>query len=98
MLYPDEIKLGGHAIKVELVDTAHITGKGSFNNYHNLIRLEKEPDTPEDNVSECFLHEILEAIKYKNNLDLDHKDLTVISETLFQVLRDNKLDFAEATR
>ncbi|MBU0959139.1 MAG: hypothetical protein KKB31_04295 [Nanoarchaeota archaeon] len=93
MEIPPSLKIGGHKIKIEFNDTAHGDGKGSFNNYHNLIRLEKENDTPEDNVAECFLHEIFEAIKKKNNLELSHIELTVLSENLYQVLHDNKLNF-----
>lgn len=93
MEIPKKLKIGGHDIKVEFSDTAHLDGKGEFNSYHNLIRLQKEIDTPEDNIDECLLHEILEAIKKKNNLELSHIELTVISEMLYQVLHDNKLSF-----
>jgi len=93
MIIPAEIKQGGHTIKIEYSDTAHINNPGDYNNYHNLIRLEKEVDTPENNIAEAFLHEILESIKAKNNLDIDHTHLTVLSESLFQVLRDNRLIF-----
>ncbi len=93
MKIPNKIKLGGHIINVELVDMAHINGPGDYDNYHNLIRIEDELNAREDNVSECLLHEILEAIKAKNNLNIDHTELTVVSEVLFQVLRDNDLNF-----
>ena len=93
MNIPDSIKVGGHTIKIELTDTARINGKGEFSNYHNLIRLTKEDDIPDSNLSECFLHEIFEVIKIKNNLKIDHTHLTVLSECLYQVLKDNKLTF-----
>jgi len=93
MQIPEKIKLGGHIIKIEFADTAHIDDRGEFRNYHNLIRLEREQDTPEDNVAECFLHEIMEAIVRKNNLKIDHTHLTVLSEMLFAVIRENNLDF-----
>ena len=96
MKIPDKIKLGGHSINIEFADTRHIDNAGSFNSYHNLIRLEKEEDKPEDNIAECLLHEICEAIKSKNNLTIDHTYLTVLSECLFQVLRDNELNFYDA--
>ncbi len=90
----DKIKLGGHIIKVEYVSTKEIDNGGTYNNYHNIIRIEKEDDTPEDNVMEILLHEIIEAIKLKNNLTLDHTVLTVISESLFQVLTDNNIQWS----
>ena len=93
MKIPEQIKLGGHTIKIEFANTAHIDNKGTYNDYHNLIRLEKEKDTPEDNLLECFLHEIFEIINKKNNLDINHTVLSVISECIFPVFRDNKLTF-----
>jgi len=93
MKIPNEIKLGGHEIKVEQVAAKDIDSPGEFNSYYDLIRLRFEHDSPESSLSECFLHEIMEAIKAKNNLVIDHTHLTVLSEVLFQVLRDNRLDF-----
>lgn len=95
MIIPDKIKLSGHEIKIECVPCSQINGQGTYDNYSNLIRLECEPDIPLSNISECFLHEIVEAIKYKNQLDIPHKDLTVLSEILHHVLRGNRLVFFE---
>lgn len=91
MLKLKKLKIGGHIIAIELVDTSRIDGPGTYNDYHNKIRLRYEPDLPVTNLEECLLHEIIECIKIKNNLTLDHKDLTVISEMLYQVLSDNDL-------
>lgn len=96
MKIPECLKVSGHEIRVEFSDTSHIRGQGEFNHYHNLIRLESEEDTPEDNLAESFLHEIIECIKAKNNLTIEHTDLSVLSESLFQVLRDNRLNFHNA--
>ena len=89
------LKIGGHNITTEFATSATINNLGEFNTYHQQIRLRKEDDIPEDAVAEAFLHEIIEAIKHFNNLDISHKDLTIISEGLFQVIRDNKLRFDE---
>lgn len=93
MKIPDKIKIGGHEIEVMQQKVRVSPDQGAYNNYFNLIRLESDKDTPEDNIAECFLHEIIEVINKKNNLNLDHMALTVLSESLFQVLRDNKLIF-----
>ena len=92
-MFPKCLKVGGHQIRIEFNDTAHIGNRGEYNDYHNLIRLEKEDDSRRDNISECLLHEILECIKTKNNLTIEHTDLSVLSESLFQVLTDNELVF-----
>ena len=93
MEIPNKIKLGAHIIKIKKVKTSQINGPGEFSNYYNLIRLRSDYDVPKSIISECLLHEIIEAIKCKNNLEIDHTHLTVLSESLFQVLCDNKLVF-----
>lgn len=95
MNIPDKIKVGGHVIDIKFANTKNIDTAGYYDTYYNLIRIRKDEDTPESNISEVFLHEILEVIRAKNNLDIDHTYLTVLSENLFQVLRDNKLKFYE---
>jgi len=90
---PNKIKVGGHVIDIKMLQSKHICGPGMYNDFHQLISLEKDVDTKESNVAETFLHEIIEAIKIKNNLDIDHTHLTVLSEGLFQVIRDNALNF-----
>ena len=91
----NRIKIGGHPIRINFVSSAEILSAGEYNDYHKIIRLRKEMDTPESAVSEAFMHEIFEGIKCQNNLDIDHTTLTVLSEGFFQVIRDNGLDFRE---
>ena len=91
---PDKIKLGGHTINIEKVLAKDIETGGAYHLYYNSIRLRVD-DNPESAVAECFLHEIIEAIVFRNGLEIDHTHLTVLSESLFQVLRDNKLRFAD---
>ena len=93
MEIPKKIKVGAHEITIEIVDPIRSGNAGVYNIYSNLIMLENDADKPESNLSECFLHEIIECIKAKNNLEIDHTHLTVLSESLFQVLRDNRLEF-----
>jgi len=94
-IFPESIKVGAHKIDVELVLPRNITGSGSYNNYYNLIRIEKDFDSQESNMAEVFLHEIIECVKLKYELSIDHPHLTVLSEILFQVFRDNKLNFGK---
>ena len=92
MEIPDKIKLGGHIVKIEKVSKKDIDSGGEYNLYYDLIRVRTD-DTPESSIAECFLHEIIEGIKYKYEIALDHANLTVLSEVLFQVIRENKLNF-----
>lgn len=93
MNIPKEIKIGAHIIEIEEVTPKSISGAGSYRDYYHLIRIENDFDSKESKIAETLLHEIMEVIKLKNNLSIDHTHLTVLSESLFQVLRDNRLDF-----
>ncbi len=41
----------------------------------------------------CLLHEILEAINWQNDLELNHTQLSTLAESLLGVLLNNDLDF-----
>ena len=93
MKIPESVKIGGHNIPIRIENTVTLDDPGAYNTYHGIIRIRKEVDIREDIIAETFMHEIIETIKSLNNLGLNHTDLTVISEGLFQVIRDNGLDF-----
>ena len=95
MKIPENIKVGGHDIRVEFSDSAHIDALGEYVCARNLIRLKQETESTECNVAECLLHEIIECINAKNDLRMEHTAITVLSEVLFQVLRDNQLNFCK---
>lgn len=93
MNFPEKIKIGGHYIRLKIVEFEDIDNEGEYNHYTRIIRIRKDNGVPESVKAECLLHEIFEAISRTNNLGLDHTILTVLSESLFQVIRDNGLDF-----
>lgn len=94
MKIPTQIKIGGHIFKVQEVDTREMNDTGEVNTWRQIIRINNEY-TPEDKRSEGLLHEILEVIKCYHNMSVDHSSLSTISELLFAVMRDNKLDFSK---
>ncbi|MCK4330867.1 hypothetical protein KAX02_13635 [candidate division WOR-3 bacterium] len=95
MNIPNLIKFGGHQIKIEKVLNKDIDGPGEYNDYYRVIRIRKDTGISEDVVAEVFLHELLEVIRICNNLEINHTYLTVLSEGLFQIIRDNNLNFSE---
>lgn len=94
MKIPKEIKIGGHVFSVSQVKAKELSDSGDCDCWHHSIRINVD-GTPESNQAETLLHEIIEAISRKNNLKLDHTVLTVLSESLFAVSRDNGLDFSK---
>lgn len=93
MKIPKSVMVGGHRIRIKIRTSKDVNGPGDYNDYHGLIRIRGEFDIPESSQAETLLHEIIECIRAKNNLELDHTVLTVISESLFAVIRNNNLDF-----
>ena len=92
MNIPKQIKIGGHTVDVDIVSLRDTEkDHGSFDSVYMVIRLTE--GRPESRMAETLLHEIFEAIKHLNNLSLEHKDLTVLSEGLFSVIRNNNLRF-----
>ena len=94
MKIPRVVQIGGHPIGVSFATSKTISNPGEYNGYHQSIVIRRDDDVREDVMAEVLLHEILEAIVHIYNLkDIEHTALTVLSETLFAVIRANKLDW-----
>jgi len=95
MNIPDSIKIAGHTISVEKVSAMDCTSPGEYNNFMQRIQLREDSQSPQDQQDEAFLHEIIEAIKALNNLEIDHTHLTVLSENLYQIMTCNSLSWVQ---
>ena len=93
MKIPEKIKFGGHNIPIKLVMADEIKGSGEYDSWYEAIKVNRD-GTPEAKQAETLLHEIIEVINAKFNLEISHTALTGISEMLFSVLRNNDLDFS----
>lgn len=92
MNIPKKLKVLGHWYSVELTRKKQMNGLcGSFNVGYKLIRITEE--MPESITAETLLHEVIELIAAILELDMEHKQVSAMSEVLFQVLRDNDLKF-----
>lgn len=92
MQIPNEIIICGHKVVVEKVTPKTNNGYGNYNDWFGRIQIQIE-DRNEDMQAEVLLHEIMEAIKAKFGLKVEHNELTVFSEMVFAVIRENGLDF-----
>ena len=104
MKIPKTIKILAHTITVKHphVFTERSDAFGVADTKHNMIYLEGRDDSgayAESAISQTFLHEIVHFIsKYVsgNTALYGSEELhDLFCEILFQVLRDNKLDFAD---
>ena len=104
MNIPSRLKIGGHEYKV--IYPYHFTERGDrtgdHDGDHKQIRIDDRDSyshelRPESAVAVTFLHELLHAADYTSGhgIFLDNeKAIEGISEVLFQILRDNRLDFS----
>lgn len=96
MKIPEKLKVIGHTYEIRMTNEARLGMSSPGTQCCNLLRIELSPTEPESRTAEIFLHEIFEAINGHLELNLEHPQITSLSEGLFQVLRDNELDFSEA--
>lgn len=93
MTIPNQVKLGGLILKVELVDNlaSNRDRFGEFSPLEQVIRIDRI--LPEDKREETLLHEIIEALNCYYYLDMPHHAIQALSVGLHQAIKDNKLHF-----
>ena len=91
MKIPNKIKVLGHEFSVNMVDLSETDTFGNMNPNTCAIRLNK--NKCQSQIEETLLHEIIEAIDNNLELKFEHPQITALSATLYQVLKDNKLAF-----
>ena len=103
MTIPEKLKIGGHEYKVK---TGYVFRErhdlcGQHDSAQCVIRL-SDRDCSGNPVAEgfeaqVFLHEILHAVNtvYNGGADTPEATIEALSQGLFQVLRDNRLDFSD---
>lgn len=92
MKIPRSIQLGGHRISIIKLKSSDLKSAGSYDDWYQTIKINID-DSCEDAQAEVFLHEIIHGIDTKYELGLEHKQVAQLSQMLFAVIRNNKLDF-----
>lgn len=97
MQIPTGLKIGGHTYRVQFDSTLRgddgLVCIGQHRGPEELIVLHSgfPPGTQEA----CLIHEILEALNWSLELGLEHRQISALEEGLYQVLKDNHLNFDE---
>lgn len=90
MKIPKKLKIGGHDVKVRFTETMqgdYPNASGGWTEALNLIEIRKSLAGSQKEVT--LIHEILHAINY----NFTEEQVEFLSQTLYQVLKDNKLYF-----
>ena len=95
MEFPESVKIGAHDWKVTInpnyyKDSGH-TGTCAMHAQHIII----DGAATDSYQEEVLLHEIIEAINYMYELELPHNKITTLGNTLYQVLKENDINFRE---
>lgn len=91
MKIPDKIKIGAHLFDVEQ-SSENETGydkSGSKFGWRAKIRIQK--DMVQSKKEATLFHEILHEIDYQHALELDERMVSTISESFYELLKDNDL-------
>lgn len=93
MKIPNKIKIGGHNIEIIFTkDGTKDRGSDSMGTSvltQNRIFIDQRNCQQQQEAT--FIHEIIEVINFQGELDLEHKKITILENSLYQVLVDNKL-------
>lgn len=104
MKVPKKIKIGGFQWRVIESKDISIEGNCFGSTHTDTQKIFLEPGIPEQKRSQTLLHEIMHAIFWTSGLEKIHTGshrlteeelVNSLSMGLFQVIRDNKLDFKD---
>lgn len=93
MKIPRKVKVFAHTYSIKIDPLLSIESGTTGRCCSNTLKIELDPNVPESNQADTFLHEIMEALKYQLQLDLEHAALSQIATGVLTVIRDNNLDF-----
>lgn len=100
MKIPKTLKIGGHRVEILQKTELQSTYIGLAHYATNKIELRTEFDDeqiPESRITETFLHEVLHFISDNSGLGLKENQINGLACQLLQVIRENKLDFANGS-
>jgi len=93
MKIPDKIKVSGKTYTIEIRNN-RATKDGIDMGASASLWSQKifiDDDQHIENQEEGLLHEIIEIISRESDFKLEHSTISVLSNILYQVLKDNKL-------
>jgi len=92
MKIPDKIKIGGFDVDVKFKENIVIDCHHGGEYSPRKLTIYLDPAL-EKRHGEILLHEIIEALCDAYDLDIEHHHIMVLGRGLYQVLKDNDLQF-----
>jgi hypothetical protein len=88
---PSKVKIGGKIYEVSFTNLTSGSNKiygGQSAIFRHWIKI--QCDMPQAQKEETFLHEMIELIGEMNDLQLNHTQVSTLSNSLYQVIVDNE--------
>lgn len=96
MTIPDKIKIGGLVYSVELVDTVDLTDHNTAGIVsYSLQKILIDNHMGLDFTNKVFLHELLHVMFKHCGLDQDESVIDRLAYCLYEVLKENDINFRE---
>ena len=85
------VKILGHDYKIIIDRRLNHTSNNSAMCFSDDLEIVIDSNIPQSRKEEDLLHEIVEAINFHLELNLEHRNIQGLSECLYSVLKDNGL-------
>ena len=89
MRIPKRIKIAGHSYKVKFKPNLYRDNDAAGRSNANKCTIDLDPTGSESHQCEILLHEIVEQINYRFELNLSHDKISILGASFWQVLNDN---------
>lgn len=94
MVIPDTLNVLGQTVTIRMLSDADMAGNcGLSQAYSNSIKINNS--LPADKIGHTLLHELFHQLDDMCKLKMKHDTLDVLSMALYQVLKENNLNFKE---
>jgi Zn-dependent peptidase ImmA (M78 family) len=94
MHIPSEISVMGQTVTIRMLSDADMAGNcGLSQAYSNSIKINNS--LPPDKQGHTFLHELLHQMDDMLKLKMKHDTIDVLSMAMYQVLKENNINFKE---
>ena len=91
MKIPKTVKILGHLYKVEIQKDSNSGNDNLGTQWGRHLKIWLNENQSVEKMEETFMHELIEAVNYHLEMELKHHQISGMSETLFQIFKDNKL-------
>ena len=93
MHIPSEIKVLAHEYTITINPLLNLETGSMGQCCSNTLKINIDPNVPESCMADTLLHEIIEALKYQMQLEMEHNVVSALATGILTVIRDNDLDF-----